>query len=336
MRGTHATPGPVLALTGGIGGAKLARGLHDVLPAGRLTLGVNTGDDFEHLGLTVWPDFDTTLYTLAGVHDVTRGWGRAEESWQFMDTIRRFAGRLGAEEWFNLGDRDLGVHVLRSAALRAGRSFGEVAGELCAAFDVTTRILPASEDPIRTQIETPDGWLDFQTYFVRERARPAVRRIRYAGAETARPSPDLLALLARPDLAGIVLCPSNPFLSIAPMLALPRLREALCHARAPVIAVTPLIGGRAVKGPTAKIMGELGLSTDPISVARLYTDFLDGFILDTEDQVFSRDIEALGLRCETAPTLMTDNARKQALACLCLDFLGDLRTNADLRAGAAR
>ncbi|HYE00920.1 MAG TPA: 2-phospho-L-lactate transferase CofD family protein, partial [Alphaproteobacteria bacterium] len=234
----------VLALCGGVGGAKLAFGLAAELSAEDLTVAVNTGDDFEHLGLTVCPDIDTVLYTLSGLSDRERGWGLAGETWNFMAATRR----LGGEDWFQLGDQDLATHVERSHRLAAGESLSAVTARLARALGLTAAIAPMSDQPVRTVVETDQGELAFQHYFVRERCAPAARGVRFEGADRARPSPALEAALARPDLAAMVVCPSNPYLSVDPILAVPGVREALKRRSAPVVAVSPIIAGQALKG----------------------------------------------------------------------------------------
>ncbi len=309
-----------IVLTGGVGGAKLVQGLAAVLPEGTLTAIVNTGDDFDHLGLRIWPDFDTTLYTLSGVVNRDQGWGRADERWTALTTL----GALGGEDWFRLGDRDLAVHLLRTGALRTGTSPVEIAKRLTAAFALSTKLLPATEDIVSTKVTTPQGVLDFQHYFVRERCAPRISAIRYDGAERAQPAPVILEALQDPALRSILLAPSNPLLSMGPILAIQGLRDGLARAKTPRIAISPIVGGRAVKGPTAKIMTELHMEVSPLTVARLYRDILDGFILDTEDKDLRQSIEALGLRCLVTNTVMTTDAERAALARTALDFAADL------------
>jgi LPPG:FO 2-phospho-L-lactate transferase len=299
--------GPVLALSGGIGGAKLALGLYRVLSPGTLTVVANTGDDFVHLGLNVSPDLDTLLYTLGGLDNPETGWGRRGETWTFMQAL----ASLGGETWFKLGDGDLATHVERTRRLAAGASLSQITEDFRRRLGIRARLLPMTDDPVRTRLLTEKGWLDFQDYFVRLQARPAVREILYDGAATARPQPEVLAALADPALRLVVLCPSNPFLSIDPILALPGLRAALGHCPAPVVAVSPLIAGRAVKGPTAKIMEELGFAVDAAAVARHYRDILDLYIAD------AADADALGdpgMPVRFAPTLMATLTDREALA----------------------
>ena len=301
-----------VALSGGIGGAKLALGLARLLGE-RLTVIVNTGDDFEHLGLTISPDVDTTLYTLAGVANPETGWGRRDETWSFMKAV----AELGGPTWFKLGDRDLAIHVERTRRLRAGETLTSVTAHLVARLGVAARVLPMSDEPVRTAVETETGTLAFQDYFAREQCRPAVRRIRYDGAETARPTVQIEAALSAPTLAGIIICPSNPWLSVDPILAVPGMREAIRASSAPVIAVSPIIGGKAVKGPTAKIMAELGLAVDVASIARHYGDLLDALVVDAADRATA---DALPVPASIADTLMQTTDDKIALARHCLSL----------------
>ncbi|MFG1343562.1 2-phospho-L-lactate transferase [Xanthobacter autotrophicus DSM 431] len=317
----HAGPRRVLALCGGVGGAKLAFGLQAALgPA--LTVMVNTGDDFTHLGLAISPDIDTVLYTLAGLSDPVRGWGRAGETWQFMSALRQ----LGGEDWFQLGDLDLAMHVERTGRLAGGARLSEVVAGTAGRLGLAARILPMSDDPVRTMVETPQGLLAFQHYFVRERCAPPVLRLSFEGAETARILPELADLLAGDGLDAVIICPSNPYLSIDPILALPGLREALALCPAPVVAVSPLIGGRAVKGPTAKIMDELGIGAGTAAIAAHYLGLADGLVIDTADAADAAGVAASGLACRVAPTLMTGPAERVALADECLAFARELGT----------
>ena len=271
--------GHVVALCGGVGGAKLVHGLNLALQPQELTIIVNTGDDFEHLGLSIAPDLDSVMYALAGLSDPVRGWGRRDETWTFMEALKG----LGGEAWFLLGDADLAVHVQRSWRLAGGASLSEVTGELCRALGIAVRVLPMSDDPVRTRVLTAQGWLDFQEYFVHRQCRPAVQEITFAGAASARAQPEALAALKRPDLRAIIICPSNPFVSIEPILALPGLRAAMAESDAPVVAVTPIIGGKAVKGPAAKMLSELRLEVSAAAVARRYAGIIDGFVIDQAD-----------------------------------------------------
>ena len=303
--------GHVVALCGGVGGAKLAHGLSLALPPAELSIIVNTGDDFKHLGLSIAPDLDSVIYALSGLSDPVRGWGRRDETWKFMEALRG----LNAETWFQLGDADLALHVERSWRLARGDTLSEVTAHLCRALGVAPRVLPMSDDPVRTRVLTAEGWLDFQEYFVHRQCRPAVREFMFAGAETARPQADALAALERRDLRAIVICPSNPFVSVEPILALAGIRAAMQLSGAPVVAVTPIIGGKAIKGPAAKMMAELGLDVSGLGVARRYTAIVDGFVIDQRDPI----PEPLpGVTFFHAPTLMnsTDDRLRLALAVL--------------------
>lgn len=294
----------IIALSGGIGGAKLALGLSRSLPPEDLLIIANTGDDFEHYGLTICPDTDTLLYTLAGLDNPKLGWGRADESWAFMEAL----AALGGADWFRLGDRDLALHVLRSHRLRGGETLSTITDDVRQRFGIGPRILPMSDDPVRTQINTDRGWLDFQDWFVRLRAEPMASGVKFVGVEQARPQPALLeALRAKPR--GIVICPSNPFISIEPILAVPGLRDAIKASGAPVVAVSPIIAGQAVKGPTARMFEALGVKPSAAAVAARYGDLLHGFVMEHGD-----DAAGITPRVFHAATLMRDLADKIALA----------------------
>jgi len=299
--------GPVLALSGGIGGAKLALGLYRVLPPETLTVVANPGDDFEHLGLSISPDLDTLLYTLSGLDNPDLGWGRRGETWTFMAALEA----LGGESWFRLGDGDLATHVERTRRLRVSESLSAIIDDFRSRLGIAAQLLPASEDPVRTRLRTNQGWLDFQDYFVRMHCEPVVEEIVFAGADAARPQPDFLAALADPGLTAVVICPSNPLISIDPILALPGVRTALRECAAPVIAVSPIIGGKAVKGPTAKMMAELGLPVDAAAVARHYRDFLDVYVADEAD---AAAVAGLDVPVVLTRTLMVSLEDREALA----------------------
>jgi LPPG:FO 2-phospho-L-lactate transferase len=279
--------GRVLALSGGIGGAKLALGLSRVLPQDQLMVVANTGDDFEHLGLSISPDLDTLMYTLAGLDNPDTGWGRRGETWTFMAALES----LGGETWFKLGDGELAVHVERARRLRAGEGLATITESFCRRLGLGVTLLPMTDDRVRTRLRTAEGWLDFQEYFVRRRCAPEVREVAFEGAAAARPNPTFLAALADPQLRAVVVCPSNPLISVDPILALPGVRSALASCAAPVLAISPIIGDRAVKGPTAKMMAELGMPVSTVTVARHYRDFLDRFILDIADARLARELD---------------------------------------------
>jgi LPPG:FO 2-phospho-L-lactate transferase len=302
----------IVALAGGVGGAKLAAGLARVLPPEELVIAVNTGDDFEHLGVHVSPDLDTVMYTLAGIADPETGWGRADETWAFMVALER----LGGPTWFRLGDRDLATNVERTRRLRAGETLSGITRDLCARLGVRHTVVPMSDDPVRTIVHTDRGALEFQHYFVRDRCEPRVRRLEYRGAESARPSAALREALGRG--AGVIFCPSNPYLSIAPILAVPGVREAI-GGRA--LAVSPIIAGRAVKGPAAKIMQELGIAPSALEVARYYRGIVRALMIDRADAALAAPIEALGIRAVEEDTLMTDETGRARLARACVALL---------------
>jgi LPPG:FO 2-phospho-L-lactate transferase len=269
----------VVVLTGGVGGAKLVDGLMRVLPAGSLTAIVNTGDDFRHFGLPVSPDIDTLLYTLSGKANRKQGWGREGESWNFMAVLRS----LGGEDWFNLGDGDLALHVLRGARLAAGEPLSAITSEYARAWGVPATILPMSDDPVATMLDCEEGVLEFQRYFVERQCAPVVRSIWFAGAQEARAAPGVVAAINA--ASAIFIAPSNPWLSIDPILSVPEITAALRQAKTPIIAVSPLVQGRAVKGPTAKLMNELGLLVDNNAVAAHYGDLLYGMLVHKCDAV---------------------------------------------------
>jgi LPPG:FO 2-phospho-L-lactate transferase len=297
----------VLALSGGIGGAKLALGLYRVLPSEALTVVANTGDDFEHLGLSISPDIDTLLYTLAGIDNPDTGWGRSGETWTFMAALES----LGGETWFKLGDGDLATHVERTRRLTAGESLSQITDDFRHRLGISARLLPMTDDRVRTRLHTEEGWLDFQDYFVRRRSAPVVRNIIYTGASEARANPDFLAALSADNLEAVVICPSNPFLSIDPILSLPGVRAALRDCRAPVVAVSPIIGGKAVKGPTAKMMAELGMPIGTATVAQYYSDILDIYVADEAD---ADELAGLGISVRVTRTLMLTMEDREVLA----------------------
>jgi len=313
-----AADGLVVALSGGIGGAKLALGLSRILPAEQLMIVANTADDFRHLGLSISPDLDTLTYTLAGLNNPETGWGRRDETWTFMAALRE----LGGEAWFQLGDGDLAIHVERTRRLAAGETLSQVTEDFCRRLGVRAKLVPMSDDRVRTRVRTEKGWLDFQDYFVRQRCQPAVLELAFEGRQTARPQTQLMAALRDPALRAVIICPSNPFISIDPILSVPGLRQALGNSPAPVVAVAPIIGGRAVKGPTAKMMSELGLKVAAAAVARHYGLIIDGYVVDHGDV----DQMALpGLHVHAAAILMQTLADREALAHEVVGFADRLR-----------
>lgn len=300
-----------LALAGGVGGARLAAGLARILAPGELTIVVNTGDDFEHLGLAISPDLDTVMYTLAGINNAEQGWGIAGESFAAMDAMRR----LGAEDWFALGDKDLATHILRTQSLRAGESLSAITADLTARLGIRHPIVPMSDDPVRTMVTTDEGVLAFQHYFVRRRCEPRFEGIAFGGADTAAPCPAFLAALDDPELAAILVCPSNPVLSIRPILSIPGIETRIRARGVPIVAVSPFIGGKAVKGPAAKIFAELGLDTSPAGLIASYEGLLTGLVLDRQDAGAD-----LPIATHATDTLMRDSADQDRLARETIEF----------------
>ena len=306
----------ILTLCGGVGGAKLAHGLSNTISPEDLFIVVNTGDDFYHLGLHISPDLDTVMYTLAGVADPERGWGLEGETWNFMEALSGFEEL----DWFRLGDRDLATHLYRKQALKQGQGLAQITRTLCRSFGIEHRIIPMTDDALHTRIVTDRGTLPFQDYFVRQACRPVVKAIEFNGAGKARAHPDFAAMLNDDEPAAVILCPSNPFLSIDPILALKSIREGLRSTQAPVVAVSPIVGGKALKGPAAKIMQELGMPAGNLSVAGYYRDFLDGIIIDTGDEHEVHEIEKLGIKVKVANTVMRSVQDRIDLAETTLNF----------------
>jgi LPPG:FO 2-phospho-L-lactate transferase len=309
-------PSRIVALAGGVGGAKLADGLARLI-GNRLAVVVNTGDDFVHLGLHISPDLDTVMYTLAGIANPQTGWGIAGETWSFMEQIARFGG----PSWFRLGDRDLATHILRTQRLNAGDALTAITADLCAQLRVAAALIPMSDDPVRTVVRSPDGELPFQDYFVRLACAVPVTGIRYDGAAAAKLNP----ALARLDgLAAIVICPSNPYLSVDPILAVPGMRAWIKAQRVPAVAVSPIVGGAAIKGPAAKIMRELGVVATAAAVARHYAGLIDGIVIDETDAGLTAEIESGGIAVRVAPAVMRVIDDRVALARTCLAFAAEL------------
>jgi LPPG:FO 2-phospho-L-lactate transferase len=304
----------VLALAGGVGGAKLAAGLEAVLAQGELSVVVNTADDFDLWGLRICPDLDTVMYTLAGVANPETGWGIREESFDALGMLARY----GEDTWFKLGDRDLATHILRTARLRAGEALTHITAHLSAALGIESAVLPMCDEPVTTVLDTPDGPLEFQEYFVRRRQRDEVLGVRLRGIEDARPTDSVLEALARADL--VVFCPSNPVVSIGPILALPGMREALDSSLAPKVAVSPIVGGRALKGPADRMLASLGHEVSAAGVARMYEGLVDGMVIDGGDEGERPRIEALGMRVLATAAVMRDAPDRARLAREVLGF----------------
>ncbi|HEY2756079.1 MAG TPA: 2-phospho-L-lactate transferase [Pseudolabrys sp.] len=310
----------ILALAGGVGGAKLAQGLTLRLPQDELLIVVNTGDDFTHLGMHISPDIDTVMYWLSGLNDRERGWGLAGESWNFMAAL----DRLGGPTWFNLGDGDLATHVERTQRLAQGETLSQVTRHLCAQLGIAHHIAPMTDGSVRTIVHTADAALAFQDYFVRLQCEPVVADITFDGAGDAVPSPSFSAAMANPALRAIVICPSNPVLSVDPILSMPGVHEWLRQTRVPVVAVSPIVGGQAIKGPAAKIFSELGRDVSVIGVAEHYRGFIDGLVIDTIDSAAKPAIEALGMRTAVTNSVMKSLDDQTKLAADVLAFAAQL------------
>jgi len=296
----------IAVLCGGVGAARFLSGLIAVVDPSGVTAIVNVADDDQFHGLYVSPDLDTVLYTLAGVVDEAQGWGRRDETYHAQEELARF----GEDAWFRLGDRDLAAHIHRTRLLRSGTSLSDVVDGMRGSLGIGARILPATDAEQRTMVRTPDGWIAFQEYFVKRRTADAVREIRFE--PDAAPSAHVRAAIADADV--IVIAPSNPFVSIGPILALAGMRDALRAARAKVVAVSPIVGGAAIKGPAAAMLASLGHEVSALGVARIYADVAAAFVIDEADRAFGPAIEQLGLRVTVAPTIMRDAATRAALA----------------------
>jgi LPPG:FO 2-phospho-L-lactate transferase len=308
------SPERVAVLSGGIGGVKLVEGLQELLPAETLAVICNTGDDHEFWGLHISPDVDTVLYTLAGLINREQGWGLDSESFQALELLERY----GEPTWFKLGDRDLATHVLRTDLLRQGHSLTEITTDLARRLGIGCAVLPMSDDRVRTIVVTPDGELDFQDYFVRRRFEPPVDEVRYEGAADARPSPQAVAAIL--SAGSVIVAPSNPIASIGPMLAVAGLRQALAQAQGMRIAVSPLIGSEAVKGPTVPMMQAAGLAISPMGVAQAYEGLIDAIVIDRQDIAYKPALEEHGLKVLVTDTLMEGFEGRLRLAAEVLDF----------------
>ncbi len=303
----------IIALAGGVGGAKLAHGLAQVLQPDHLTVIVNTADDFTYLGLRISPDLDTVCYTLAGLANPETGWGRKSETWYVYETLKK----MGMPDWFHLGDADLATHLLRTVRLKEGSTLSQITAELCALWRVAVSVFPMSDDIIQTRVYTDEGDLAFQEYFVRRRFEPLVKGFKFEGVEKSRPAPGVLESIEKCDLA--VICPSNPWVSIDPILAVPGIKPALEKHR--IIAVSPIIGGKTVKGPAAKMFSELGIRPSAQAVAQHYQDFIDVFFIDRADARFVSDINKLGMDVHVTNILMRDEPDRGRLAQEIIDMI---------------
>ena len=308
----------IVALAGGVGGAKMAHGLQAALPPGALTTIVNTADDFDLYGLRICPDLDTVMYTLAGIADPVNGWGVAGDSRNTLDAIARY----GEHPWFLLGDQDFATHILRTERLRAGTPLSAVTAELAASLGIPGRILPMTDDRVATLIDTPSGRLEFQEYFVARRQSDDVLGVVFAGIDEATANAGVLDAIR--DAKTIVVAPSNPIVSVGPILATPGIRAALERTEAPIVAVSPIVGGRALKGPAAQMLATLGHEVSALGVARLYASLVDGMVIDAADRELTAEIERLGPRVLVTETVMGDEGDRRRLAAEVLEFAGSL------------
>ena len=308
----------IVALAGGVGGAKMAQGLQAALPPDDLTVVVNTADDFELYGLWISPDLDTVMYTLAGIADPVNGWGVEGDTRHTLDAIARY----GQQPWFLLGDQDFATHILRTERLRAGTSLSAVTTDLCGALGIRSRIVPMTDDRVATLVDTPAGRLEFHDYFVGRRQTDDVLGVTFAGIERATAHPD--ALIAIREASAVVIAPSNPIVSIAPILETPGIREALADSPAPIVAVSPIVGGRALKGPAAQMLATLGHEVSSLAVARLYAGLIDGLVIDEVDRELAPSIELAGPRVLVTATVMGGEGDRRRLAIEVLDFAASL------------
>ena len=307
----------ILALTGGVGGAKLSLGLSRVLDPNEITFVVNVGDDFEHMGLSISPDIDTLTYTLGAIVNESTGWGREDESWDCLAELKKFE----ADTWFQLGDRDLALHLFRTSLLNRGKTLTEVTQVICDRLGIEYKIVPVTDSPLRTRVLTDQGSLAFQDYFVRLKCEPKVFSVEYHQRTLASLSP----AINTDEVTGVVICPSNPFLSIDPILEVDEVRSLLINRDFPVVAVSPIVGDRAIKGPTAKMMRELNMPVTCVGVAQHYHELVDVYVIDLIDAHRSKDVEELGIRVHHTPSIMRTLEDKVGLARVCLDVLADLR-----------
>ncbi|MEE9240876.1 MAG: 2-phospho-L-lactate transferase [bacterium] len=311
--------GPVVALAGGVGGAKLAVGLAEVLPPGALSVVVNTADDLSLHGLHISPDLDTVMYNLGGLSDPDQGWGIAGDTTGALELLSRYGGPA----WFRLGDRDMATHIRRTQRLSEGARLTEVTSELCASLNIRSRILPMTDAPVATRVQTPEGELEFQDYFVARGTRPRVSGVRFQGADTAEATPEVAAALQSAET--IVFCPSNPIVSLGPILAIREISDLIENASAPRLAVSPIIGGAALRGPAAEMLQGLGHEVSAVGVAKIMQKYLDGFVVDEQDASLVSSLERLGIAARAVPTVMTDLSTKKDLAEEVLNFAGSLR-----------
>jgi len=315
----------ILALSGGVGGAKLSWGLDKIAAHNTLTIIANTGDDFIHLGLYISPDSDTLIYTLAGINDLEKGWGRADETWETHSAL----GELGIENWFQIGDKDLALHFYRNQLREKGLRLTEITECIAQQFGLNSRILPMSDDPVLTIIESDIGCLPFQDYFVKHQSNPSIRKILFKGSTEATISPELKTAMDSNEFAAIIVCPSNPYLSIDPILSIKEIKSYIQSSTAPVVAVSPIVAGKALRGPAAKIMNEMGIPVSVISIAQHYQPLIDGLIIDKRDKMMASEIQSMGIQVEVTNTIMNTDADKIQLAQDLVAFSQEINTKKD-------
>ncbi len=312
--------GHIVALSGGVGGAKLALGLSKILRPGELTVVANTADDFTHLGLHISPDLDTVMYTLAEVANQKTGWGREGETWSFISALKA----LGGEDWFQLGDKDLATHIERTRRLAEGETLSRVTHDLCKHLGIEHTIVPMSDDSIQTKVKTRSGELSFQHYFVRDKCEPVVTGFHFEGLNEAAPSVGFQEALTSPNLAAVVICPSNPFVSVDPILSIPAIKERLPTLDVPIVAVSPIVGGMAIKGPAAKMMAELGMPSTTTSIAKYYSGLVDGLVVDERDRDHEASIEEFDMSVKVTNTVMKSLEDRVNLARETIDLILEL------------
>ena len=306
----------IIALSGGVGGAKLCLGLYQIYEPEELYFITNTGDDFLYLGFYISPDVDTLVYTLAGVNNTKTGWGRIDETWKTHNVL----GELGADNWFKLGDKDLALHLYRSKALRNGEGLTSITQDIANRFHIKATVLPMSDHMIQTVIDTNKGLLSFQEYFVKQASKPKIKSISFK-SKNPEPTAEVTETLMDPDLKGIIICPSNPYLSIDPILSIEKIRRSIAESKKPRVAVSPLINGQSVKGPTTKIMDELGLKTNVLTIAQHYKDYVDGIVIDTSDQGYIGQIESMGIHVKLSNIMMNNDDDKKRVAEDVINFI---------------
>jgi len=310
------TGGKIIALSGGVGGAKLCLGLYQICEPQELHFITNTGDDFLYLGFYISPDVDTLLYTLAGINNTKTGWGRADETWKTHNVL----GELGAENWFKLGDKDLVVHLHRSIELRNGERLTSILQDIANRFHIKATVLPMSDHMIQTVIDTNRGIFSFQEYFVKQASKPRINGISFK-SKNPEPSAEVTKILMDPDLKGIIICPSNPYLSIDPILSIEKIRQSIVESKKPRVAVSPIINGQSVKGPTTKIMDELGLKANVLTIAQHYKEYIDGIVIDTSDQGYIGQIESMGIHVKLSNIMMNNDDDKKRVAEDVINFI---------------